>query len=487
MLPKRFWLAVAAVLVPAAVAVAAEATDGEIVSWDALTLRAELATGRVSAERVTTVFLRRIAALDESGPRLRAVIEVNPDAVSIARALDRRRPKGPIGPLHGVPVLLKANIDTADRMATSAGSLALAQHRALRDADVVEQLRAAGAVVLGKTNMSEWANFRSTGSTSGWSSLGGQTRNPYVLDRNPCGSSSGSAVAVAARLAPLAVGTETDGSIVCPAATNGVVGVKPTAGAVSRRGIVPIAASQDTAGPLARSVADAALLLAVLTGTEELASAPPRSSLAGVRVGVVRNFQGAGTDPAVEAAFAAALASLRDLGAELVDPVNPPEPPRGAELAVLLGEFHDGIERYLATVRRGPRTLQALIAFNDDHAAEVMPYFGQELLLAARAAGGESDRGYRVARDALVAPANARAWRTEPGRGDRMSVGSSSIAAVSGYPSVVLPMAMAGELPLGLALVGKPHAETQLLEIAALLERRRGEFPAPRFVPSVAD
>jgi amidase len=223
-------------------------------------------------------------------------------------------------------------------------------------------------------------------------------------------------------------------------------------------------------------------------------------------VGVVRNFPGAGPDPAVEAAFAAALATLRDLGAELVDPVNPPEPPQDAELAVLLGEFHDGIERYLASVRRGPRTLEELIAFNDDHAAEVMPYFGQELLLAARASGGESDRRYRVARaglasagaalaalferlglDALVAPANARAWRTEPGKGDSVSVGSSSIAAVSGYPSVVLPMAMAGELPLGLALVGRPHAETQLLEIAALLERRRGDFPAPRFVPSLAD
>ncbi len=258
----------------------------------------ELAAGRVSALRVTQAYLRRIAALDDSGPSLGAVIEVNPDAEAIARALDERFRSGTIvGPLHGVPVLVKANIDTADRMATSAGSLALAEHRARADADVVARLRAAGAVLLGKTNLSEWANFRSMASTSGWSSLGGQTRNPYVLDRNPCGSSSGSAVAVAARLAPLAVGTETDGSIVCPAAANGVVGIKPTIGTVSQRGIVPIAHSQDTAGPLARTVADAALLLSVLADPGAVAPPPtPVAGVAGLRIGVVRDFHGAGGD-----------------------------------------------------------------------------------------------------------------------------------------------------------------------------------------------
>ena len=260
-------------LVAALPARAAAPSDSEIVGWDALTLRAELAAGRVSAEHVTQVFLRRIAALDDAGPTLNAVIEINPDALTIARRLDRQRARGDLGPLHGVPVLIKANIDTADRMATSAGSVALKAHRAREDAVIVARLRAAGAVILGKTNLSEWANFRSTMSTSGWSSLGGQTRNPYVLDRNPCGSSSGSAVAVAARLAPLAVGTETDGSIVCPAGANGVVGVKPTFGAISQRGIVPLAQSLDTAGPFARSVAGAALLLRVLSGSSDDGSA----------------------------------------------------------------------------------------------------------------------------------------------------------------------------------------------------------------------
>ncbi len=286
----------------------------DIVALDAVALRTELAEGRLSAVQVTQAYLRRIAALDDAGPMLSAVIEVNPDAEAIARQLDEQRRLGGLGALHGVPVLLKANIDTADAMATSAGSLALADHRARTDAEVVAKLRAAGAVVIGKTNLSEWANFRSTASTSGWSSLGGQTRNPYVLDRNPCGSSSGAAVAVAARLAPLAVGTETDGSIVCPAGANGVVGIKPTIGTVSQRGIVPIAHSQDTAGPLARTVADAALLLSVIA---EAAAPPPRwaaTGVVGLRVGVVRDYSGAGRDAAVEATFARALRLARARG-----------------------------------------------------------------------------------------------------------------------------------------------------------------------------
>ncbi len=484
---------------------AAAPSDAEIVGWDALTLRAELAGGRVSAEHVTQVFLRRIAALNEAGPALNAVIEINPDALSIARRLDRQRTRGNLGPLHGVPVLIKANIDTADRMATSAGSIALAAHRAREDAAVVARLRAAGAVLLGKTNLSEWANFRSTASTSGWSSLGGQTRNAYVLDRNPCGSSSGSAVAIAARLAPLAVGTETDGSIVCPAAANGVVGIKPTFGAISQRGIVPVARSQDTAGPLARSVADAALLLGVLTGSTEGRSAK-RESLAGLRIGVVRNYLGAGRNASVEAGFDVALAALRDLQADLVDPVTPEGPPDGAEHTVLVAEFRDGIGAYLSRLRRGPRTLDDLIAFNADRAADVMPLFGQELFLEAQASGGAADPQYQLAtaaiaaarsalaaeferRDlvALVAPVNAPAWRNELRAGDRIPVSSSSIAAVSGYPSVVIPFAMAGELPLGVAIIGRPGTEALLLEIAALAEALRGPFPEPRFLPTVAD
>jgi amidase len=326
-----------------------------------------------------------------------------------------------------------------------------------------------------------------------------------VLDRNPCGSSSGSAVAVAARLAPLAVGTETDGSIVCPAAANGVVGVKPTVGAVSQRGIVPLAHSQDTAGPLARSVADAALLLGVIGGSAEPVIGR-RTSLDGLRIGVVRNYLGAGRSAPVEAGFAGALAALGDLHADLVDPVNPEGPPDGAERTVLIAEFRDGLGRYLARVRKGPRTLDDLIAFNTQHAAEVMPFFGQELFLEAQASRGEADPQYRVAtsaiaaarsalaaeferRDlvALVAPVNAPAWRNEQRAGDRIPVSSSSIAAVSGYPSVVVPFAMAGELPLGVALIGRPGTEALLLEIAALLERSRGPFPEPRFLPSIVD
>ncbi|MEO8466392.1 MAG: amidase family protein [Gammaproteobacteria bacterium] len=484
---------------------AAAPSDAEIVGWDALTLRAELAEGRVSAEHVTQVFLRRIAALNEAGPTLRAVIEINPDALAIARRLDRQRSRGGLGPLHGVPVLLKANIDTADRMATSAGSLALAAHSAREDAVVAARLRAAGAVLLGKTNLSEWANFRSTASTSGWSSLGGQTRNPYVLDRNPCGSSSGSAVAVAARLAPLAVGTETDGSIVCPAGANGVVGVKPTLGAISQRGIVPVARSQDTAGPLARSVADAALLFGVLAGATGGVS-QQRVSLAGLKVGVVRNYLGAGRNAAVEAGFDAALAVLRQLQAELIDPVIADGPPDGAEHTVLVAEFHDGVAAYLSNVRKGPRTLNRLIEFNADHATEVMPLFGQELFLEAQASNGTADPRYQLATAAiatarsalaaeferhnlaaLVAPVNAPAWRNDLSPGDRIPVSSSSIAAVSGYPSVVLPFTMAGELPLGIAIIGRPGTEALLLEIAALAERVRGPFPEPRFLPTVPE
>jgi amidase len=483
-----------------------ELDDADIVALDAVTLRAEIAAGHVSALQVTQAYLRRIAALDDSGPMLGAVIEINPDAEAIARALDEQRARGALGPLHGLPVLIKANIDTADRMATSAGSLALAEHHARDDADIVTRLRAAGAVVLGKTNLSEWANFRSTRSTSGWSSLGGQTRNPYVLDRNPCGSSSGSAVAVAARLAPLAVGTETDGSIVCPAGSNGVVGIKPAIGTVSQSGIVPIAHSQDTAGPLARTVADAALLLDVLAAS----GVPPEGpgSVAGLRVGVVRNFGGAGRDDAVESSFTAALRQLEAAGLVLIDPVMAAPPPEvsNAERLILVAEFKEDLETYLARVRAGPRTLGELIDFNESHAADVMPYFGQELFLAAHGGLGTADPGYAGAtalvtaeraalaalfreRDivALVAPANGRAWRTDSAADGGPSIGSSRIAAITGFPSIAVPAALAGELPIGVAFVGRPDDEARLFAIAAAFERARGPFPEPEFLPTIAD
>ena len=489
-----------------------ELGDAEIVALDATALRAEIAAGRVSALHVTQAYLRRIAALDDSGPMLSAVIEINPDAEAIARELDERRDRldpDSLGPLHGVPVLLKANIDTADRMATSAGSLALAEHYARADADVVARLRAAGAVVIGKANLSEWANFRARRSTSGWSSLGGQTRNAYVLDRNPCGSSSGSAVAVAARLVPLAVGTETDGSIVCPAAVNGVVGIKPAIGTVSQRGIVPIAHSQDTAGPLARTVADAALLLAVLA---DPGTAPPiafsSAGAAGLRVGVVRNYNGAGGDAAVEATFTQALGWLERAGAVLVDPVEQPWGPdvRQAEFAILLAEFRGDLAAYLGGVERGPQTLDELITFNAARAADVMPHFGQELLLAARDNGGTAAAPYGAAQktaaaartalaalfaarelDALVAPTNGRAWRIDYAAGDTFGTSSSHLAAVSGFPSVTVPVQLAAELPLGVTLVTQPGEESSLLALGAALERERGPFPEPRFLPSVED
>jgi amidase len=331
-----------------------------------------------------------------------------------------------------------------------------------------------------------------------------------VLDRNPCGSSSGSAVAVAARLAPLAIGTETNGSIVCPAAVNGVVGIKPTVGLISRHGIIPLAPSQDTAGLLARTVADAALLLGVLKDPGVRAPEPVagRRSVRGMRVGVVRNYSGAGSDASVEASFGATLRLLEGAGVALADPVNPDVTgtPAAAEFTLLLAEFRDNVGQYLASILQGPRTLDELIEFNTTHAPEVMPYFGQELLLAARDSGGTDTSAYHAATmaiatqrrrlaeifsarqlDALIAPVNARAWRTDWRLGDAVGVSSSSIAAVSGYPSVVIPIQLVADLPLGVAFIGKPLDEMVLVELAAAVERARGPFPEPRFLQSTTD
>ena len=482
--------------------------DSALLDLDAPALAAELAAGRVSAERVTRAALARIAAVDDAGPTLNAIIEINPDAVAIAQELDRRfAAEGIVGPLHGIPVVLKASIDTADAMATSAGSLALATHRAAVDAELVVRLRAAGAVILAKANLSEWANFRSTRSTSGWSSLGGQTRNPYVLDRNPCGSSSGSAVAVAAGLVPLAVGTETDGSIVCPSGANGIVGIKPTVGLVSQHGIIPIAASQDTAGPMARTVGGAAMLLAVMqtVAPDADAYATARADLRGVRLGVVRDFHGAGTNPDVEAELTRSLARLAEAGAELVDPIEVavPEGAGDAELEVLLYEFKVGIDAYLAGAKTEPGSLEALIAYNSEHAREVMPHFAQELF--ERALGAVDEAAYRDALaasqttmrarldavfaehavDALVAPTNSPAWKTDWVNGDSFSLSSSDLAAVSGYASVAVPGGLVRGLPVGLAFIGRPESEAQLIEIAAVFERARGPLPRPEFLPTL--
>jgi amidase len=504
----RLIIALTIALAASACTRAPDDADSALLDLDAPALAAEITSGRVSAERVTRAALARIAALDDAGPTLNAIIEINPDAIEIARELDRRfAAEGPIGPLHGIPVVLKASIDTADAMATSAGSRALADHRASADAELVTRLRAAGAVILAKANLSEWANFRSTRSTSGWSSLGGQTRNPYALDRNPCGSSSGSAVAVAAGLAPLAVGTETDGSIVCPAGANGIVGIKPTLGLVSQHGIIPIAASQDTAGPMARTVAGAALLLAAMqTVTPEPgAYTTLRTDLRGVRLGVIRDYHGAGGNPEVEAALTRSLALLEEAGVELVDPVELalPRSENDPELEVLLHEFKRGLDAYLASVKTGPGSLEMLIEYNRAHQADVMPHFGQELF--EQALGATDDAAYRAALeasnvamrarldtllatqalDALVAPTNAPAWKTDWINGDSFSLGSSSLAAVSGYPSVAVPAELVRGLPVGVAFIGRPQSEALLVEIASAFERAREPLPPPEFPPTL--
>ncbi len=485
-------------------------------------LQATMASGQLTARALAEAYLERIDALDRTGPELRSVIEINPDALEIADALDaERRDRGPRGPLHGVPVLVKDNIDTADAMRTTAGSLALLDARPSRDATVVERLRGAGALLLGKTNLSEWANFRSTRSTSGWSARGGQCRNPYALDRNPCGSSSGSGVAVSANLCAVAVGTETDGSIVCPATVNGIVGIKPTLGLVSRAGIVPIAHSQDTAGPMARTVADAAVLLEVLVGPDDrdpatadavvsldLPSSLRSEGLAGVRIGVARNM--AGFHDRVDVLMADALDALRSLGAEIVDPAELPhandlEEP---ELEVLLYEFKADLESYLASLGgEAPRTFTELIDFNERHADVEMPAFGQELFERANAKGPLTEPAYlealgtcrRLSRDegidaameehhldAILAPTGAPAWLTDPVNGDHYVGGNSTPAAVAGYPSISVPAGFAFGLPVGVSFIGSAWSEPTLVRIAAAFERATAHRRPPAFLPQAS-
>lgn len=488
-------------------------------------LQAALARGELTAVALTQAYLDRIAAIDQAGPTLRAVIEVNPDALAIAAEADRERAAGRArGPLHGIPVLVKDNIDTADRLRTTAGSLALLEAKPARDATVVARLRAAGAVLLGKTNLSEWANFRSTRSISGWSGRGGQTRNPYALDRNPSGSSSGSAAAVAANLCAVAVGTETDGSIVSPASVCGLVGVKPTVGLISRAGIVPISASQDTAGPMARTVRDAALLLGVLASADARDAATlarpadlpvdftpglDRATLAGARLGIVRG--GMALTSKTEAVLAEAIAALRAAGAEIVDPVEIAGQKElgDAEFEVLLHEFKDGLNAYFAAL--GPaspiKSLEELIAFNRAHADREMPYFGQELLEQAQAKGPLTDKAYldalatcrRLARaegidaalashrlDALVTLTNGPAWLIDPVNGDSYTGGSSSLAAVAGCPSVTVPAGQIMGLPVGISFTGRAWSELRLLQLAADFERRTAARHPPEFRASVA-
>lgn len=483
--------------------------------------RAALSAGTLSSASLVDALFARADAIDSAGPRLNAIVERNPLARTIALAMDHERRQGRVrGPLHGIPVLLKDNVDTGDDMLTTAGSLALAVRPAPADARLVQRLRAAGAILLGKTNLSEWANFRGARSVSGWSARGGQTRNPHVLDRSPSGSSSGSAAAVAAGLAPLAVGTETDGSLVTPASMCGVVAVKPTLGLVSQDGLVPLAHGQDCAGAIAGCVADAALLLQAMAGTDpdgpagaaRTALAALRlddGALAGARLGVAREFFG--VHPAADALAARALAALRDAGAVLVDPV--PVLPDAAALGAaeferLLHEFHADVDAYLA--RRGDtsavRSLAALVDFNRAHAAEELRWFGQETLEAALARGGLDSPAYRKARatchrlawvqglgaalrrhrlDAIVAPTTGPAYPIDPVGGDHWAGGCSQPAAVAGAPHVTVPMGAAFALPVGLSFFGAPGQDARLLALAHAYERRAPPRPLPGFLPTV--
>ena len=486
-------------------------------------LQAAMGSGQLSSHKLAQMYLKRIAALDRAGPRLNAIIELNPDALAQCTELDReRQQRGARGPLHGIPVLLKDNIASADKMSTSAGSLALADVAVTQDSDVAKQLRAAGAIILGKTNLSEWANMRSTRSTSGWSARGGLTRNPHVLDRNTSGSSSGSAAAVAASLAAVTIGTETDGSIVSPASVCGVVGLKPTVGLVSRRGIIPIAHSQDTAGPMTRHVADAAIVLAALitrggevdpraaTTAHDLAQPLDKTSLKGARIGVARNFFG--SNDAVDAVIEQALIVLRAQGAVLVDPVEVPNTSKyqDSELEVLLVEFKAGLATYLAEFAPGApiANMADLIAFNDKHAPRELRHFGQEYLIRANAKGGLDDPAYldalannhRYARaegidqvlqahqlDALVAPTGGPAWLTDVVNGDHYGGSFSSPAAVAGYPHITVPAGFVHGLPVGLSFVGTAYSDARLVRLAYAYEQASQQRRAPSLARSVAN
>lgn len=488
------------------------------------TLQAQMAKGTLTAVQITKLYLNRIDQIDRSGPGLNSVLEVNPDALNIAESLDQERAQKKLrGPLHGIPILLKGNIDTADAMHTNAGASAIAKARPLQDAHLVKLLREAGAIVLGKTNLSEWANFRSTRSSSGWSSVLGQTHNPYVLNCSPCGSSSGSGVAASANLCTVAIGTETDGSIVCPSSTNGIVGLKPTIGLVSRSGIIPISHTCDTAGPMTSSVTDAAILLSVLTGGDESDPAMlnrnnnqvssdytlflNNNGLSGKRIGVARSFFG--FHEGVDAIMEQSLQAIKEAGAELIDLPDFKLSPEAyqAQWLVLLYEFKAGVNAYLKGLPSDfpIRTLAQIIEYNNQNSATAMPWFKQEILELAEAKGDLNSQEYLDALslmkeqagpqgidkvmennslDALVAPTGSAAWSIDLVNGDHFLGGSSSPAAMAGYPNITVPAGFLHQLPVGISFFGKAFTEGKLLEMAYAFEQRTKVRKKPEFIKS---
>lgn len=498
----------------------------DLVEMTIAQLQAGMAAGDFTAEEITAAYIERIEKLDQDGPRVNSVLQINPEALEIARALDAEpQAQGPRGPLHGIPILLKDSIDTADQMYTTAGSLALMQSRPARDAFVAARLREAGAILLGKTNMSEWANYRSIRSSSGWSGRGGQCRNPYVLDRSPCGSSSGSGAAVAASFCAAALGTETFGSIVCPSGVNGVVGIKPTVGLLSRSGVIPISHNQDTVGPHGRTVADAAVVLGAMVGVDADDPMTQASAgkfhtdytqfldpqgLKGARIGVARKHF-TGHSEKTDALFEAAIAAMREAGAIIVDPADIPSideiSKSDSQSTVLLYDFKHDLNAYLAE-RNDPeiRTLADLIAFNEAHADQELKYFGQERFLMAQEKGERTESAYvealatnhRLGRregidailqqydlDALVAPTNIPAWVIDLVNGNGSRGGSAGPAAMAGYPLISVPMGSSFGLPVGLTFMGTAFSEPTLIRLAYAFEQVTQARQAPEFLPTV--